>query len=863
MQLTLTRRTEYRVAVELYDDNGQVIYQSLLNRFKDKDVQWLARMFGYSIAETTQQLNSVCEVETDGEWSPAVHEVQPPQSLLDAITRVEGAGERAVEDAGVFTVSVREIQQPIQFAQSFVDPEPGEALREAFRATATGMVEPLVEWTDKSKLCCLDVDYHDLPFAKRPRYKDLRVTVSRIRPQPFCWHASHRGGAKLYYVAKPGYTAEELAAIAGLSWRRVDPRATFDLIKASRHPMYRRTRDQSPAPVIKDDEICYCHGGADPGELRRLLAAEMTQEEVAEFLADRGWTIGQTLPHAECPISPTGDHKENVYVGDRGVYCHRCNALGLGPRGSGFLPYATLAGGSDPLMAQLVKGFCHFEHAAVILSSTFPGVSQSVLEIVYRVMLKIVHTPEDPRISLAMTAGRGFVRTAGMWVTADGTSDLKQGLKEFARSLPAVMVPGEKGYGLNVPKYTAFLNSGSLEEYGYPDVTFIRGCRVYSHHLTGRTQEHVRVIIRPEFRDCQPKYLSREKRMGQEDAWGLLESEYPGIDRGYVKLLIAAKGASEGRLAQCPFVLVTGPAGSGKSTTPHIVAGICGDKADEPIWHPHPERFRAALMDAAKQSSFVVINEVFKSADMNRIPHVQALNPMLSLTEDSRSHVLYVGSVPFGRLPVFVLTDVTVPREVETDIQIARRFVYYRLSKRIHWESTFLDRGIRSHEFRLISSEHALAADSILSEVVDTYFSEPRSLRDIAESVGAHSLETYSDDGDRKVSLMKELYNAVIAAPAVTGSDAMRYAPNRGWKRIDKTNGRLNEIWAELCDGNTPDQWVSSRTCAAEDWAKILGLDFPIVCDTKPYQTSVVYIRFRSANDPKKPAWINGKKVAK
>lgn len=135
--------------------------------------------------------------------------------------------------------------------------------------------------------------------------------------------------------------------------------------------------------------------------------------------------------------------------------------------------------------------------------------------------------------------------------------------------------------------------------------------------------------------------------------------------------MIAAKGASEGRLAQCPFLIITGVSSAGKSTTVHTAAEVCGDKADEPIFYPDVQRFRGSLMDAAKTRGFVCVNEVFKMSDRAKLAPTQALDPTLSLTEDSRSHVLYVGSVPFRRLPVFVLTDINCSAEIMQDFQLA------------------------------------------------------------------------------------------------------------------------------------------------------------------------------------------------
>lgn len=856
MQAILTRRSDNRLSLEIANDEGQILYQKIINRYKDKEVKFLAELCKWNIPTATQKVNEVCDTSVNNEYVAQTVEISPPKALIESILE----SSKSIEgDDSTFTVYVRELNQLKKFATSYVDKEPQEALRAALSDTV-GATEPILEWDNKNIICCLDIDYHDIEEKSRPGYSQLKTLVSKIKPQPFCWHPSHSGGSKLYYIQKPGYTAEELAAVAGLHYIQLDNTATFDLIKASRHPFYSRARDNSPPPCGETIGITYTYGNGDLSSVRKLLLSDIEHEEVLEYVASKNWKIGQTLPHSECPINPTREYKENVYIGEKGIYCHKCHAQGLGANGSGFVGYGSLIGGTDSRITTMVKGFCHLEHARLILSNIYPDIPLHVLDIVYRVMLKIVHTPDDPRVPLAMAAGKGFIRTRGMWVSADGRTAVTNNLLKYTQSLPGVLIPHEKGYSINIAKHTALMNGGVIEEHGYPDITFLRGCKIYGQFMPYRGGENIRCIVRPEFAKCPPKYLIQSKRM--PTAWELLEDEFPGIDRNYVKLLIAAKGASEGRLAQCPFLLITGPAGSGKSTTPQIAAGICGDKAEEPVYTPNPERFRAALMDSAKESSFIVVNEIFKSAELARLNHIQALTPMLSLTEDSRSHVLFVGSVPFGRLPVFVLTDVAIPNEVESDIQIARRFTYYRLNSRNYWEDTLSTKGIRPHEFRLLSPDHALAADTILSEIIDEFFQEAMPFKQIADKLSAQSLETWSDNVDNKHVYLKDFYKEVLLAPPISGSDAKRYTAEKGWKRVDKiNNNKLNDLWSDLCDGNNAEQWQHSRAIESEDWSKLLNLDFSIVCDIRPYQSSAVYVRFRSTDSPKTPSWINGKIV--
>lgn len=861
--LAFSRQSKNTVSIEVINDEGEPQAQVLINRFKQKDVEWLLKLWPVSQTQALAKLNHICIDYDTSNHESEVEEVDLTQDIIDSIT----APEPVVEKAAPFVCHVHNINQLKQHGRAYSNESVEHAFRDALTQTLLEPTntEPLIAWTDIEKLCCLDVDYHDCDI--KPTYEELNEILSRVRPQPLAFHMSHGNGAKLYYLSSPAYSANELAAIAGISWLANDPRATFDLIKATRHPCYGRSNDNAEPPCKSIDEIAFLYGQSDVSAIRKVLLADVEYSDVEDWLTTKGWVFGQVLPHSSCPIQPTDDSKENVLIGEKGIFCHRCKAKGYGGSTPGFISYAQLVGTVDNRITTMVKNFCHLEHARVILSNVFKSVPLNTLTDIYRVMLKIVHGSEDPRIPMAMTAGKGFVRTRGIWVTADGGEVLDTGTDKFVRSLPGTkfVSKNEKTSGqlfTDVNKEVAYLNKGDITDSGYPDISFLRGCRIYGQFLPYRDSENIKVIIRPEFRNCVPQYLPAHKRMPSTDAWGFLEQEFRGIDRGYVKLLIAAKGASEGRLAQCPFMMVTGVSGAGKSTTVHIAAGICGDKADEPIFHPYPDRFRQGLMDAARNSGFVCVNEIFKGASDAKMEPVSALNPMLSLTEDSRSHVLYVGSVPFGRLPVFVLTDIKIPEQVEQDAQIARRFIFYRLPTSNNWQDNIVAKGIRPHEFRLLSYEHNSAADSILSEVIDEFFQEPIPLYQIAERLqGGQSDSSAIVERDRTQERMRQLYDLVCNAPAMTDKNPFGYTATQGWKLIDRSkSSELIDVWNDLCDGIEPKMWCQSRSIDSTDWTKILGTEHVVTCEAKAHKSMThVAIRFRSNDSARKPWWVNGK----
>lgn len=864
--LTLTRQSTYKISVKVTNDETGIcsINEKPISKFSSDDMAWFAHTLKIDTAKAYDKVVSICQAEA-GYKEESHEDLNLIESNSDAL----------------FTVRVRNLTQidPIRFRHV----DPAQALKDALQNVPLTLTEPILEWDGLTKLCCLDIDYHETitenPASGTDSIKggesctrtipgdNVRTIVDRIKPSPFCYHSTHGHGYKLYYVSKPGYSADELASAGALEYLTLAKSAGYpptgiDLIKSSRHPCFPRSRDGASAPCTPDG-IHYTYGSGDLSSLRRLIAGEVSTEDVDEWLEEQGLSRGTELPHSRCFIDPTDDDKQNVFIGDIGITCLRCQAKGLGK--DGFVPYSALIRSKvDNQLLRMVKHFVHYSHASIVLENIYPELQERFRRNVYRCLMKIWHGPEEQRVSMAEYAGRGFIRTRGQWVSEDGTTVLAQGLREYVKSLPAVLIPKEKkGYTVNVPAATAFSNSGNLSYYGYDDVTFIRGARIFSaHHI--RENNPTKVVCRPEFQSVQPRYLpmrDRQHGMDVDNALRILDSEFPGIDHTYLYLLIASKGVAEGRQTQCPYLLITGPSGSGKTTTAHIAAGICGDKAEEPIFVPQIDRFRQSLMDASRNSSFVVINEVFKTAARFRMTPVQALDPMLSLTEDSRSHVLYVGSVPFGQLPTFVITDIEVPQEVETDVQLSRRFIYHRLTHRNYWSDTLTSRQIRPHEFRLISADHNHAADVILSDVIDKWFQEPTSMQQICKDLKLSTLEQHSEQSDNIKERLLKFYNLVCVAPPLTGADAERYS-TIGWKKVDRnTNDSLVESWSDFADGQLPEQWVKSRIMVSEDWGRLIDAPYPVQCEVRPFRGSVVYVRFRSTDSARAPRWVNGKKI--
>ncbi|MFO0931037.1 MAG: hypothetical protein U0736_29065 [Gemmataceae bacterium] len=576
-----------------------------------------------------------------------------------------------------------------------------------------------------------------------------------------------------------------------------------------------------------------------------FFARQVDPAAVEDWLAARGLERGRRYPHESCPIDPhAGSHGDPVVVLDGGVFCHHCNA-----DGDGFRPWHRLLPAMGvSVLEVLVRNFAHWPHAAIIIEQLL-GLQGKLARLAYSSALKAYHGADDPRIPSVFTAGKDMIRQVGRWTTEDGAETYPRGINAIIRRLPAVQYKVQTAdgpaVGISDEKVERFSKTPvDLGPYGYPPVLVIPGVRVYSQHnaIDGK---FTRAVPAADYRhrpDIAPRYLESAQRMPLDEAWGVLESVFPGLRRDYLQLCLAAAGCSEVSRGQPYYVLATGPSGSAKSTTPRLAAGILGVQPRSIAWTPSPERWHQALAEAADVTSLVTCNEYLKLAMRHGMTAKQALDPFLELEVGVAAHRLYVGPVPIARLPGLVVTDVRAPADLADDRQIGRRFVYAHLSSRVEWNGPCQAAGFGdAARLRFGGSQLVAAANAILSDLIDVYFSWPQSLAQIARQLGFPLLENAELGGGTQDLL--DLFAAVCAAQPPLAADANRFS-GAGWKVI--TRGSENDLaraWEKVCDSG----WISSRRCEAEDWAHVLHTHTTgeIVCDVRPHGQSKVGVRFR------------------
>src|SRR5262249_21007514 len=150
------------------------------------------------------------------------------------------------------------------------------------------------------------------------------------------------------------------------------------------------------------------------------------------------------------------------------------------------------------------------------------------------------------------------------------------------------------------------------------------------------------------------------------------------------------------------------------------------------------------------------------------------------------AHLLFVGPVPLTKLPGLIVTDVRAPADITDDRQIGRRFIYVHLANRVEWTGPCQEAGFGdAARVRYGGPVLVTAANAVLSHVVDTYFSWPQSLAQIAQELGFSLLEN-ADLGGGTQDLI-ELFTAVCKAPPPLGADAKRFS-GPGWKVIQRNS---------------------------------------------------------------------------
>lgn len=697
-------------------------------------------------------------------------------------------------------------------------------LLDAFYTSSELPPDVICRWDSIQDLASVDIDYHNIPLAERPTEEWFRYVIDRLELNPPLWFRSHGSGCKLFYVRTEECLADDIAAFAGFLWATYDPRASIEIKADCRHPKSRRTSDSGIAGRV--------HKGSTETRIKNPVTGvdiqDVDTETRDQYLADTyNAAVGDRLNHQHCPIAPSHG-SDAVYVGESGLFCHRCHAV----LGQGFRSYAQLIRGSSlpSTITTMIKWCTHWHHAKRVFQHIMPNISEYTIKKCYRAALLSQHPQQ--KVDAVFSLQSDFVRGAGVWVLAHDGVILPQKAESLIAKLPATWVGAKPDKEL----VTLFQTTTDLTQFGYPPLKTIRGARIYSQHLPFADDTIPLLLQNSLYRKSHAKsaarYVTKDDRMDAQQYKEVYEQSFPDINWAYLELLIVAAGIAEGEPRQNKAILVDGPSGSGKSGTVEVAAMTIGSKHAE-VTYCEEERFRQQIIAASLGgAAFVRGDEIFKTAERKKTTPRQALDPLLQLTPESTSHVMYIGPVPLGDLPVVVFTDVYIPESIKHDLQLARRVIYVHLDKRqAHWPDAINQTIKEIGKFRITSDTHAHAANSFMSDIIDKWFvSSCPTLQEVSEALGFTLLENAQDFRDSSHALCR-LYECVSSSTT----------DESGWVCIRRTDSSsLANAWREVADST----WHGSRRCKEQDWSMILGVDDAVSFDCVSSSDDVM-LRFR------------------
>lgn len=758
------------------------------------------------------------------------------------------------------------IQEPDAFVVRGIEQQPEDGVQHVSQAAefltttlSSVPVEKVVTWTNTEVCCCLDVDYHESRPPDRPLLESIIFT--RLAPRPFAWHFSRGGGLHLFYIGAEGFAAEELAAVAALRFRMIDPTAGVELKRVVRGP----GADKVVLSGIQDTAGTL---------LEWLREPEQNENDTEAYLAEEGLEIGKRYDHNKCPHSPSedgGKHRAPVIVRENGIHCFVCEGHErlFGSRRPGFFPWAAILGQpSAGDVGIMVRQLCHWGHAKWVLQERY-GLNGGLAKKAYSAALKAYHqgTSSAALIPMAFDSTLDkYSRVGEEWLNLDDLKPFSNGIRRSVEAMPTTCYVNAKGeVKPNQVKVTNLLEAMNTRDWGYPPISLIFGTKMAAEYI-GQGQKTI--VARPNpglGGKALPQYVPFSSRMPLDKARQVIEEIVPRTDWSLIQLILCGIGSSqETELGLPPRMFVTGPSRSAKTAHFEIAAGIAGVQTASPtVQGTGEERLRQAVMESMNTGPIVLINEIFKDAHRNNKQNpVQALQPLLSMDKNTLTHVLYKGPRRFPRQFVLGFTEVQMPVNLRTETQIARRLVYHRLEReKRDWPRTIAAAGVTDlHLLRLASPEVAAACDAVLSDVVDHFFLTPTPFQAQAEQLGIKTLEE-SDEGLEWQPYLKLFFKLVCEAPPIQNERLAKMYP--GFVEIPSNSDDVSDEMAELvatytqfADGPNGKDWYRATQLIEKDWNSVVGYEEDTITFTMTSSGTSVFVRFQTG-PVKKPRKIN------
>jgi hypothetical protein len=645
----------------------------------------------------------------------------------------------------------------------------------------TAPSETLLMWPRERlhQAAILDLDFHG---DKQAPLEDIESLMRCLSPAPRLWWLTQGGGAHALYLPVEPCDAYELA-VGGAAQLACDPTVVFyggsvEIKAGTRHPAAMHGgRRCGPIHEMTPTASFQC--------MARLTDSGVAEDELADFLNDKGWKMGDAMPHSCCVIDPA--HQSNsaspVFVGEKGLFCHSCHGrLGNGFRSwlqvmthDGYIPSDD---GNLRAVADAAKHLVHFNHVDYLFDALLPGVPSDFRRPLYKALLKItIKDPHDARIGKAFS-DFSFVRARGHWLHAATLSRAKDLRKDDVVVLPSCLEWGTSAKGEPILKpieevVSQHVNTGLVK--GWLPIEPHPFTPIYFHHNRPAASVHQVHCFPKRTFDTSVSYVDRERRISIEEAERRISEYFPGLSIKALRACLVMIGCAEAGVGRVPILWLTGPTGAAKSTC--ILIASC--MFSEPVVDLYPAfgkdgRLSQTYADALDLSRFITVDDFAKDPELND----DILNFILHKHSTHTGHKLYKGAFPERiKAPIF-LTDRQTPSVFYNDQQFGRRVHIIHLDEAIpvSWDTL----GHYAHDWWKQTPELRAAACAFYSDVVDRFFSPgaPASADEAMRTLGVPLVKEASAGGAGDAPKIEALvqafaYEVCRIASQVTVEDPM------------------------------------------------------------------------------------------
>ena len=738
-----------------------------------------------------------------------------------------------------FEIVLRGREQPAPKGRKISGKTVVDTFKKALNRDVSSMMEPVLEWKDKTKAVALD---YDRPEGESPLEDiDLDDLFPDTLPKPCNAWITHGGGLRVVFVEVDGRTALELAGV----WAVTAPLKRLkswelEIKFESRHPDGARTvtgdgqpEEQKCGPVhyfIPSSNLIV------PGARGSKVASDADRQG---YMDEHGLAYGRRSTEG-CPICGRATRQSGndpILIDEHGVHCFRCDRHATWDQLVGHAPPS-----DRPSMYEAARHRVHFPHQRFVLKYDNPQVPKELLKPAWRLILFVANedwingddAEREKRLAAVERAAsehNPLVRSSSnTWLDASCLRVRTKITATTAWEMPWVQSGTQAEMALDRVPLDGFTLVHPLEpsEVVAPHVEPPAGA------VTARRP---RLHGAPPPADVHVRYSRNEV----DAAWAGLEEKLPGITgiRGYLSGLVTAAFVAQRHIGTPPVVAATGPTGAAKSAGQVAAAAMIGRPAKRITLGESKAVFRQVGLALEEGCGLLYVDEA------GRIPKMyQKLGDILSLNHECPFEAKYQNERAIPLTASISIIGSTIPLAVTRSPELSRRAIGYRLIRPVgDWRSVVdLTRARYNEDLRPLLD--VVTAD-LWQRLNDLGKSGDwrRLCMDEYGAVELSGLDIDDVDGAGRDEAIRQLYMHYISAPASEFTTGTSWS---GW--LDATpQNPASSLLSELVDF---DEDKKTRRAQMEELQRVnlghvLGFSDPLLV-LRVHQRSARYLcKFR------------------